>query len=201
MKKNISTAALSLAFLLCGGLGARAQAQPDTDQSDQRPARGRAMARETRETATVVAIDRNSRMVTVRNDVTGEQQRVAVPPAVKQFDRLKVGDHIDIDYYESMVVSMMPPGSKPAMAESRTGATETGGATVGRQTTVSAEVMSVDAANNTVTLKGPRGNTKTLDVTDPAMQRRLPTIKPGQVVQFTYTEETAASIRPSAQPH
>lgn len=200
MTKQISYATLSLAFLLCGGAATRAWAQPESDQTQQQP-RGKAMARQTRETATVVGIDRSNRMITVRDDTSGEQQRVAVPPAVKQFDRLKVGDHIDIDYYESMVVSMMPPGSKPAMSQSRTGSAETGGATVGRETTVSAEVVSVDAANNTVTLKGPRGNMKTLDVTDPAMQRRLSTIKPGQVVQFTYTEETAASIRPSGQPH
>jgi len=201
MKKNISYAALSLAFLLCGGFGARAHAQPQGDQDQPQATRGRAMARETRETATVVAIDRNSRMVTVRNDASGDQRRVAVPPAVKQFDRLKVGDHIDIDFYESMVVSMMPPGSKPAMSESRTGSTQAGGTMVGRETTVSAQVVSVDADNNTVTVKGPRGATRTLDVTDPAMQQRLSTIKPGQVVQFTYTEETAASIRPSGQPH
>jgi hypothetical protein len=196
MKKNISTAALSLAVLLCGGAGTRAWAQPASDQSQQHPARGRAMARETRETATVTAVDRNNRMVTLRDDTTGEQRRVSVPPEIKQFDRLKPGDHIDIDYYESMVVSMMPPGAKPSISHSQTGASEARGGMVGRETTVSAQVMRVDTAGNTVTLKGPSGETRTLDVTDPAMQRRLPTIKPGQVVQFTYTEETAASIRP-----
>ncbi len=201
MNTKLGYASLPLALLLSGGFSARARAQPDTDSTSQRPTRGRAMARETKETATVLAIDRNKRMVTLRNDADGERRSVAVPPEVKQFDRLKVGDHIDIDYYESMVVSMMPPGSKPSISETRGGSSEGGVGTVGHETTVSAQVVSVDPSGNTVTLKGPHGNTRTLDVTDPDMQKRLPSIKPGQVVQFTYTEETAASIRPSGQPH
>ena len=33
---------------------------------------------------------------------------------------------------------------------------------------------------------------KTVNVDDPAMQKKLPSLKPGQVVQFTYTEAVAA---------
>ncbi len=127
MRTTLGYASMSLALVLLGGFSATARAQPETEQGQQQPTRGRAMARETRETATVLAIDRGKRMVTLRNDANGERRNVAVPPDVKQFDKLKVGDHIDIDYYESMVVSMMPPGSKPSMSETRSGAAEAGG--------------------------------------------------------------------------
>ena len=63
---------------------------------------------------------------------------------------------------------------------------------------ISAEVTSVDAANNKVSFKGPKGQVRTVTVQDPAMQKKLPGLKPGQVVQFTYTEAVAASIRPAA---
>ena len=32
---------------------------------------------------------------------------------------------------------------------------------------------------------------------NPKLQQKLPDLKPGQVVQFTYTEAMAASIRPA----
>ena len=77
---------------------------------------------------------------------------------------------------------------------------EGGGTAMGsRETTMSAEVVSVDVPNSKVTFKGPKGNRRTVTVQDPAMQKKLPSLKPGQVVQFTYTEAIAASIRPSAK--
>lgn len=36
---------------------------------------------------------------------------------------------------------------------------------------------------------------RTVYVADPANQEKLATMKPGQVVQFDYTEATAATIR------
>jgi len=68
----------------------------------------------------------------------------------------------------------------------------------GRETTIQAEVLAVDVPANKVTFKGPQGNARVVQVNDPALQKKLPNLKPGQVVQFTYTEAVAASIRPAA---
>ena len=46
--------------------------------------------------------------------------------------------------------------------------------------------------------KGPQGNARTVQVNDPALQKKLPNLKPGQHVQFTYTEAVAALIPPRA---
>jgi len=56
--------------------------------------------------------------------------------------------------------------------------------------------LDVDAASNKVTFKGPKGNARVVNVEDPEMQAKLPSLKPGQVVQFTYTEATAVAIQP-----
>jgi hypothetical protein len=40
---------------------------------------------------------------------------------------------------------------------------------------------------------------RTVYVANPALQEKLATMKPGQVVQFDYTEATAATIRPVAK--
>ena len=150
-------------------------------------------------TAIVTGIDRSARTVTLKKE-DGETVTVDVPQDVKAYDRLKVGDRVDIDYYESLAVSLLPPGAKPSMSERTTRSTNMGGANTGKQVTVSAQVVSVDPAANKVTFKGPRGKLKTIDVQDPQMQQKLPSLKPGQMVQFVYTEALATSIRPATTP-
>jgi hypothetical protein len=154
--------------------------------------------RTTHETMVVTSIDRSTRNVVLQN-ADGEKKTVKVPTDVKAFDTLKVGDRIDVDYYEAMAVALAPPGSKPSMSE-RSGSSRMaeGGRVAGRETTISAEVLAVDVPANKVTFKGPQGNARVVQVTDPALQKKLPQLKPGQVVQFTYTEAVAASIRPAA---
>jgi hypothetical protein len=155
-------------------------------------------AREMRITAKVTAIDTSTREVTLQAD-NGETNTVEVPPSIKDFDRVKVGDKVEITYYQGYTVSMLPPGSKPTSTDQsfRT-STPSGAPAVGRQMTISGEVVSVDVANNTVTFRGPHG-VRTLPVRDPNMQKKLPSIRPGQVFQITYLESTAASLRPAGR--
>jgi Cu/Ag efflux protein CusF len=141
------------------------------------------------ETVVVTGIDRSTRSVTLQN-AEGEKRSVQVPPDVKAYDTLKVGDRVDVDYQESLALSILPPGSKPSMSQKNAVSrmAEPGGTATGsRETTMSAEIMSIDVAANKVTLKGPKGQTKTVTVADPQVQKKLPTLKPGQVVQLTYT--------------
>ena len=184
------------AGLLSGALAA-APARAGNDQGiTQRTGPGSA-ERLKQETVVVTAIDRSTRNVTLQN-ADGEKKTVQVPAEVKAYDTLKVGDRIDINYQESIAVSLAPTGSKPSMTERTTGGKmEGGGMGTARETTVSAEVISVDVAANKVTFKGPKGQIKTVTVADPQMQKKLPDLKPGHVVQFTYTEAMAASIRPA----
>jgi hypothetical protein len=180
--------------------GLLAPAAPRADESKATRS-GPAAERTTSETVIVTGIDRSNRTVGLQN-AEGEKRTVKVPADVKAYDTLKVGDRIDIDYYEAIAVSMLPPGTKPSMSEKTSGSRmgEGGTATVGRETSISAEVTSVDAANNKVSFKGPKGQVRTVTVQDPTMQKKLPGLKPGQVVQFTYTEAVAASIRPAVSP-
>ena len=152
----------------------------------------------THESVNVIAIDRATRSVTLQN-VNGETKNVKAPADMKAFDTLKVGDQVEIDYKESAAVSLAPAGAKPSISESSSGVRTQGEGVAGsRETTISAEVLSVDRVNNKVTVKGPSGDTRTVSVRDPALQRKLPAVKPGQVVQLTYTEAMGASIRPAA---
>jgi hypothetical protein len=92
---------------------------------------------------------------------------------------------------------MLPAGTKPSATEKEAMARTGKEAGVhGKQTSISAEVLEVDAANNKVVFKGPKGNARVVNVADPDMQAKLPNLKPGQVVQITYTEAVAVALQP-----
>jgi hypothetical protein len=148
-------------------------------------------------TVTVSSIDKANRKLTFKKS-NGEKETIAVAPDVKAFDHLKVGDKIDVDYMESVALQMLPPGSKPTATERTARGGDMGMHGGAREVTASAEIISVDAAANKVTFKGPRG-VRTVEVQDPALQSKLPSLKPGQVVQLTYTEAIAASIQPASK--
>jgi hypothetical protein len=162
-------------------------------------AMGPSTGRRVHETVVVSTIDRSARTVTLLN-AEGEARTLSVPADMKSFDSLKVGDHVDVDYYESIGLALMPPGSKASMSETTTGAhtAESGVAAVGRQITATVEVVGVDEVMNRVTFKGPKGNVRTATVYDPATQKKLTNLQPGQMVQITYREAIAASIKPTA---
>jgi ribosomal protein L2 len=158
---------------------------------------GPTAARQVHETMVVTAIDRSTRSVTLENS-NDETRTVGVPPDMKAFDTLKVGDHVDVDYSESIALAMMPPGTKATMTERTTGGrVQPGVAAAGREVTATVQVISVDEAMNRVTFKGPKGNVRTVTVYDPAMQKKLASLQPGQMVQISYLEAIAASIKPT----
>src|SRR4051794_6513123 len=169
-----------------------------SDPSRAQSAMGPTTGRRLHETVVVSAIDRAARTVTVLN-AEGEPRTVAVPSDMSSYDTLKVGDHVDVDYYESIGLALMPAGSKTSLTETATGgrAPDLGTASLGRQIKATVEVVGVDEVMNRVTFKGPKGNVRTVTVYDPAIQKKLTSLQPGQMVQVTYREALAASIRPT----
>ena len=61
-------------------------------------------------------------------------------------------------------------------------------------------MIGVDEVMNRVTFKGPKGNVRTVTVYDPATQKKLTSLQPGQMVQITYREAIAAAIKPTPSP-
>ena len=139
--------------------------------------------------ATVQRIDKSRRMVGLKG-ADGQVFSVQAGPNV-DLGALKVGDKVGITYYEEMAVSLNNSvASAPTMTQSRT---QRGGVT-SMQTTVTATVVSINLADNTVVLRGPQG-LRTVHVQDPDLQARLRTIRPGQAVTMTYTEAMAISMQ------
>ena len=61
--------------------------------------------------ATITAIDKATRTITLKGP-KGEEQKVVAGPEVKNFDQLKVGDTVTAQYIESLVLELKKGGGK-----------------------------------------------------------------------------------------
>jgi Cu/Ag efflux protein CusF len=150
-------------------------------------------------TATVQNVDTANRRLMLK-DAEGDSMTVQVPEDVK-LEAIKKGDRINVDYYESMVVSMKKAekGAKPSMKETTAQVREPGQLPAGvaaRQINATAVIEEVDKANNEVTIKGPKGNMETIKVTDPAMKEELTKLKKGDMLTVSYMEAIAITVEP-----
>lgn len=155
--------------------------------------------------ATVTAIDKAKRTVTVKGP-QGNIRTFAVGKEARNFDQVKVGDMITLTYAEAVTVSLeKAAGAKPGVTvtdevkRAEPGAKP--GGVMSSQTTIVGTVTAIDAKTQLVTVRGPQGNEVDLKVQDPA---KLKNVKIGDLVKATYTEALAISVttptKPAAMP-
>jgi Cu/Ag efflux protein CusF len=166
-------------------------ASPGVSRADP-PSPDTASAEVVTATATIQKIDKTSRMITLKGD-QGHMVDVKVGPSVT-IDKLKVGDKVNAAYYEEVAVALHKPGEQAAKMTQTV--TERGGVTA-QQTTITAKVLAVDTAANTVVLRAPGAAAHMLKVEDPDLQAELGKIKPGDNVDVTYTQAIAVSVEPA----
>jgi len=147
--------------------------------------------------ATITAIDKSSRTITLKGP-KGDELKIEAGPEVKNFDQLKVGDVVDMRYRETLALELKKGGGMKVEKTEKAGAMgakpgETPAGVVGRQVTVVGDVMRVDAATQTVTVKGPQ-RTVELKVRDP---EQFKLIAVGDQIQATYTEALALAVTPA----
>jgi hypothetical protein len=68
---------------------------------------------------------------------------------------------------------------------------ETPAGAVGREVVVTATITAIDRTAQTVTIKGPRGNTETIKVKDAT---NLTGVEAGDVAELTYTQALAVTL-------
>ena len=144
----------------------------------------------------VVSVDMKTRHVTLRGP-KGNETTVKAGDDVKHLDQVKPGDTVSMDYMRELVVELQPTGDVGASAEDTVERSPKGAppeVVSTQRTTITARIVAIDNEKHTVTLQGPRGNKRTLDVEDPEWQAKLATLKPGQLVSATYTEAVAVAL-------
>jgi hypothetical protein len=148
-------------------------------------------------TATIQAIDKANRLVTLK-DEKGVEDTMQVGPAMKRFDELKVGDKVKITYYESLVMQVRKPGDPvktagdAAKLSPGTGASPS--ASASRQQTTTVEVLAIDQKVPSITVKTADGRTVTRKVEQP---KNLEGVKVGDKIDITYTQAVLANIEPA----
>jgi hypothetical protein len=147
-------------------------------------------------TATITAIDPATREVTLKGPKGNEVTAVA-GPQVQNFAQMKVGDKVEVEYIEAMTVELKKGGGMPVARAEHGGAqgAQPGAkpaAMGGHQVTVVADVIGVDPATQSITLRGPQ-HTLDVKVADP---EQFKLIAKGDQVQATYTEAVAIAVRP-----
>lgn len=191
MHYTILAATLTLAALLAGP----AAAQTGGVVAGKGP--GVAGAAQTIElTATITAIDPATRAVTLKGP-QGREATVIAGPEVKNFGKLKVGDQVQAQYVEALMVELKKGGGQAvARTEKAGGASAKPGASPGgiggRQVKVVADVVNVDPATQMVTLRGPK-RTVDVKVRDP---EQFKLIAKGDQIEATYTEAIAVAVTP-----
>jgi hypothetical protein len=148
--------------------------------------------------ATVEALDRDTRMITLRNP-RGNVSTFEVGDAVKNLDKVKVGDQVVVDYYESLAIEVVKPNTAAAGKETVVDTAEPGekpAGTLTHKTTMIATVEQIDHAAPSITLRASDGSLKTVKVRHP---ERLNLVKVGDTLKITYQLAVAVSVEPAAK--
>ena len=140
------------------------------------------------------AVDRTNQTVTLKGPRGGTVTLDVKDP--KKLETVAVGDPVVAAFIEALAVKVKKaPGATPgvkmteARASSQPGETPAGA--VGREVVVTAQITAIDRQAQTVTIKGPRGNTETIKVKDPT---NLTGVEAGDMAELTYTQALAVTL-------
>jgi hypothetical protein len=192
--KAIHALALAVVVALATPVVAQQQKAQSAESITSTPGRGEAV-RTLRASATMTAIDKATRTITLKGG-DGKEFQLVAGPEVRNFDQLRVGSEVVVAYREALAIELKKGGgAKVERVDSVGGGrSETGpGAAFTSKITATGDVIALDAANQTATLRGPN-RTVNLHVPDP---QQFKLIAIGDQVQITYTEAVAVSVEPA----
>lgn len=146
--------------------------------------------------ATVEKIDMQKRLVTLRGP-EGDLRTLKVGKEVVNLPQVRVGDKLEMDYTETVVVRMASPGEVKDEVKGLVGRAKPGekpGYLEETETTVTAIILDLDKVQHTATLKLPDGNVMLAQVQDPA---NMDKVKVGDTIVITYRNALAIAVRPA----
>jgi len=183
----VAIAAATVAFPLAAQQAAPAAAPQVMD--------AKGVADITTVTVKIEAVDQANRLVTLKGPM-GKVVTLKVGPEVKNLAQVKAGDDLIVKYAEAVSVKLEKNVEGRSATTTTTGPV---GAPAGSmpkggmatQTTIVANVQSVDAKKQEVLLEGPGGRFVEVKVKDPAV---FASIKANDKVAVTYTEAVVMEV-------
>lgn len=148
-----------------------------------------------RTTATVVGVVPSTRTVSLKR-ADGQVVEIQVGQEVRNFDKIKVGDVVNVEYTQALSIELKKGASGAAKHSESVEVTRAPvgaqpSARVGSRVTVLADVIAVNSKDKVITLRGPHGNVVDLKVQDPDQLSR---VKQGDQVEAVYTEALAIAV-------
>ena len=181
MRRNVTGI---LALVLGVAVAAQAYAQAPITKTNMTTA-----------TATVIAIDQTKRMITLRDDKTGQEDVYSISAEVKRFEEIKAGDKVRTTFNESIVLQVRKPGDPAPPPSTDTAVTRGTGklpsATVAAQEKMTVTVKSIDPAVPSITVATSDGRIVTRKIED---KKHLANVKAGDQIDITYTRALLLSI-------
>jgi hypothetical protein len=149
---------------------------------------------------TITDIDYANREVTLKGS-QGRTETFSVSKDVQRFNQAKVGDKVAVDYYFGFNAEVRKPTAEekenPLVLLQATGRTSPSEAPAGadmRQIRAVVTIESLDRADQTITVKGPRGKHYSARVADPS---NFDKVHIGDTIVLTFTEAAAISLNPA----
>ncbi|GAA4255479.1 hypothetical protein GBZ26_28220 [Azospirillum formosense] len=153
------------------------------------------MVENVRSTAKVRGVDEAARTVILQFQ-DGREEAVTAGSGVRNFNRIKVGDTVQIEYARLTNIVTQPPGGGPGAVQrsstDRAAVGEMPRASAITTTQVTEVVEAIDLNRRMVTLRGPQGRTRTVPV--PPDVQGLETVKPGDEVVISRTEAATVTV-------
>jgi len=171
-----------------------APALPPLALAQQQPA---AVARTAESVSIIEALDQSERSVVLRNEA-GQLTTLFLGDRVRNLPQARAGDRVITRVTQALAVAMaVPDGRGPAGAGEAAIVAPPGslpGAAFVRGIRVLVTVNDVSRRDNTVTVTGPQGNQRTVEVRDPKLREFARRLRRGDQVQVAIVEGISIEV-------
>jgi hypothetical protein len=144
--------------------------------------------------ATIQAIDATTRSITLRDD-KGNEDTFSVGDTVQRFDELKVGQKVNVTYYESIVFQVLKPGETGGGTSVEAALTRAKSAlpagTIATQDKATVTVKAVDPAVPSISVATADGRMVTRKIEN---KKYLEGVKPGDRIDITFTRALVTEV-------
>ena len=203
MKYSLLTVFLVLFALACAPKEAPQEAavpapEPTAEYAAQtsfEPGKGVLIEQAARVTASVLAVDRADRTITIK-DPEGKIHDVELTDDVQNFDQIEPGDQVALDIYSALFMQIAKPGEEFKDKEvSQVAVAQPGGKPMlvnVDMVEALAEITAINRETREITVTGPRGNSITLQV--PENVEGFDERKVGEKVNARYVQAFAVAV-------